>query len=71
MNAAWAVNHCCSVCWLALHHHQLTDKYEQLRLQVVDFHVSVLSVCLQHADFFAALAGDLIVTAVRLWLCTR
>jgi len=44
--------------------HQLNDKYEQLRLQVVDFYVSVLSVCLQHADYFAGLAGDLTVTCM-------
>ena len=44
--------------------HQLSDKYEQLRLQVVDFYVSVLSVCLQHADYFAGLAGDPTVTCV-------
>jgi len=38
---------------------QLNHKYEQLRLQVVDFHVTVLTTCLQHADYFAGLAGDL------------
>jgi len=57
VNNACAVGRCLSV---LLGSHQLTDKYEQLRLQVVDFHVSVLSTCLQHADHFTGLAGDLI-----------
>jgi len=50
---------CLSV--LSLGSLQLNDRYEQLRLQVVDFHVSVLTTCLQHADYLASLAGDLIL----------
>ena len=45
--------------WLSLSvFFQLTYRYEQLRLEVVDFHVSVLTSCLQHADYLADLAGD-------------
>jgi len=50
---AWTV--CCVVAYF---HAQLTYRYEQLRLQVVDFHVSVLTTCLQRADYLAGLTGD-------------